>query len=188
MEKDKFGKWFLNILGVIGIIYILYVTFFSETRYQVFFYRLNNLWILRSFFCLLIIIPFELLLLREKKHKGEYIRKRWRAVGVVWVFLAVLIFMPIALYLIQKSTEFQPKGTTIGTVIKKEYHQINIVGRSMRYQYPVFLIAVSSVDGVKYFDLRWNSKGIFYKAKIGQYISIKHYGWIRDDFLDIQLE
>ena len=109
----------------------------------------------------------------------------WRENAGIGLALAILVIFPIGLFLVQwTSTKIQSKESLSGTVEEKGVFRER--GRFRNYR--GLLVGVRGEDGVlRRFDL--SSHGEAYaRCSRGAAISITHYPWIRDAFLEVRIE
>ena len=167
-----------NIACAIAGPVILYLELRSPLR---FYYQQNKVFAFLGAACGLFVV---VLMIFNRKSQRYWLEWR-RALGLACL-LSILMLTPIGLVIAQwTSMKLQGKETTKGIIVKiKSWSSYRRYGSWHGYREVYVLVGYGTI---RRFDLGENLD-VFSRARIGQTISISHYPWIRDEFLEIELK
>ena len=164
-----------NLLGFLG------GTWFVSSRfnYARYFYRQNLVTL--SYAAIFGVSVLGLMIWNRRR--GQY-WKEWRRIPGVAFFCAAFVLVPVVVCALQWESMYEPKVATKGIVAERGTFRIH-----RKYgHYDGLLIGIRSGDGrVNRFDLS-RYQDAYQRTAIGQPISIQHFPWIRDEFLEIRIE
>jgi len=175
--RRKSGNLF-NIACAIAGPVILYLELRSPHR---FYYQQNKVFALFGAACGLFVVVLMIFNRKSQRYWQE-----WRRSLGLACLLSVLILTPIGLLIAQwTSMKLQGKETTNGLIVRvKSWSSYRRLGRWHEYREVYVLVGSRTI---RRFDLGENLD-VFTHARLGQTISISHYPWIRDEFLEIELK
>lgn len=175
--RRKSGKFF-NIACAIAGPVILYLELHSPHR---FYYQQSKVFAFFGAACGLFVV---VLMIFNRKSQRYWLEWR-RSLGLACL-LSALILTPIGLVIAQwTSMKLQGKETTNGIIVRvKSWSSYRRLGSWHVYREVYVLVGYRTIWR---FDLGENLD-VFTQARIGQTISISHYPWIRDEFLEIELK